>query len=122
MRTAGLLLAILAPAAGGILSAAAGRDVIVISPHSPEMVEMNRILWSPGEDVASIYGIPHGRMRVLFAPSFSPAEEPSLRLAPRGGLQAKTLWFAVRWATLAGILLALAGFLFRRSRDAPRAP
>lgn len=121
---AGLALAILAPAAGLGLSAAGGRDVVVVSPHSREVVEINRLLWAKGERVPELYGIPHGSMRVLF-PSrrrlVVPEEDPSVTLLlldpDERPFQERTLWFFVRWATVTGVLLLLVGFLQRLIRS-----
>ncbi|MBI2900257.1 MAG: hypothetical protein HYY17_08730 [Planctomycetes bacterium] len=118
----GLAVALLAPAAA-VLSAAAGREVLVVTPHHPEMVEMNRALWTRGEAVPEIYGIPHGRMRILFpdrAKLVVPPEDPSMTLLLKGPgdapLQTKTVWYVATRAAAAGFLAALVGLLARGLR------
>jgi hypothetical protein len=109
----------------GILPAAAlcadrigGEEVLPMAPHQPDVVELNRLIWTPGDPVASLYGNPMGRsVRVVFpAPErlILPTEEPGLRLLSmaagpgRRPLQARTLWF-MTWASSG--LLAMAGTL-----------
>lgn len=116
---AGALLAIGAPAGAAIASAAFGVDVILIAPHSPDVVSLNRALWKKGEPVAELYGIPAGRpTRVLFtgaARLLVPPEDPTMTLLPADGprLESRTVWFAVRIAAPLGVLLGAAGALIR---------
>jgi hypothetical protein len=100
-----------------------GEDVLPLVPHDPEMVELNRLLWTPGEPVAPLYGNPMGRsVRVVFPAGerlILADEQPGLRLLSmadgpgRRPLQAGTLWF-VAWgaagasASAGALALALA--------------
>jgi len=110
-----------APAAAAALSAALGRTVILVSPHSPEVVAANKATWSKGEPVPEIYGIP-GRepQRVLFAEParlIVPEEDPSLTLYAvdkqkgENPLQVQTAWFAVKIAMAVSGILLIAGAL-----------
>jgi hypothetical protein len=117
---AGLALMTGAPAAGGILSAAGAREVVVVSPHSREAVAMNRLLWTRGERVPELYGIPHGSMRLLFPSSrrlVTPEEDPSITLfllePEERPFQERTLWFFVRWSMITGLLLVVAAAAVR---------
>ncbi|HEY3226338.1 MAG TPA: hypothetical protein VGK61_05020 [Planctomycetota bacterium] len=108
------------PVAAALLSAASGRNVILVAtPNNPDIVEANRALWTPGEPVAPLYGTPVGEpMRILFADPariIVPGEDPSLTLYTvdkakgENPLQERTMWFAVRMAMYAsGALLAAA--------------
>jgi len=118
------------PVAAALLSAASGRTVILVAtPNSPDVVEANRALWTPGEPVAPLYGTPVGEpMRILFADPtriIVPKEDPSLTLytvdktKAENPLQERTMWFAVRMTLYAsGALLAAAllHYLWRRLR------
>ncbi|MBI3097629.1 MAG: hypothetical protein HYY93_05190 [Planctomycetes bacterium] len=119
--------AVLAPASAAALSWGWGREVVMISPHASEAVELNRALWTRGEPVAPVYGIPSaGPVRVVFAEAgrvIVPAEDPGLTLYTvdkQGGenpLQAQTLWFFARLVSVAGAglaLMAVLGWLWRR--------
>jgi hypothetical protein len=113
---------VLAPAAALILPAAFGRTVqIVATPNEPEIVEVNRAMWSKGEPVAPIYGTPIGKpMRIVF-PDMSrlivPAEDPSLTLYTvdksknQNPLQAQTLWFFAKFGMIGSAVLVGAGML-----------
>ena len=118
------------PVVAALLSAASGRNVILVAtPNSPDIVEANRALWTPGEPVAPLYGTPVGEpMRILFADPariIVPKEDPTLTLYTvdkskgENPLQEQTMWFAVRMAMYAsGALLAAAllYYLWRRRR------
>ena len=125
----GVVGALASPVAAALLSAAAGRTVILLNPDPPEVVEANRALWSSGEPVAKIYGTPVGEpMRILFADSariIVPKEDPSLtfytvdKAKGENPLQERTMWFTVRLAMYgSGALLAAAllHILWRRLR------
>src|SRR5258707_5596523 len=63
----GVVILIGALALGIILPWAWGHDVIMISPHAPDVVELNRISWTKGENVVDIYGIQNGgKTRIVF--------------------------------------------------------
>jgi hypothetical protein len=124
----GVTGALAPPIAAALLSAAAGRNVLLVAtPNSPDVVEANRALWTPGEPVAPLYGTPVGEpMRILFADPariIVPKEDPSLTLYTvdkakgENPLQEQTMWFAVRVAMYAsgGLLaLALLHYLWRK--------
>ena len=127
----GVAGAIAPPIAAGMLSASSGRNVILIIPNPPEVVEANRSLWTLGEPVAAIYGNPVGEpMRILFAEPdriIVPKEDASLTLytvdKTRGEnpLQVQTVWFGVRIGMyVSGVLMALAflNYLWRKVRGA----
>ncbi len=129
----GVFGAIVPPAAAALLSAASGREVVLVNPDAPDVVEANRALWTAGEPVAKIYGTPLGEpMRILFTDSariIVPKEDPTLTLYTvdktkgENPLQVQTVWFAVRLTMYAsGSLMAAAFlyFLWRRLRG-PRA-
>jgi hypothetical protein len=105
----GVFGALAPPIAAALLSAASGRNVILIAtPNSPDIVEANRALWNPGEPVAELYGTPVGEpMRILFADPariIVPKEDPTLILYTvdkekgENPLQVQTIWYATRIA------------------------
>lgn len=118
---------LLVPALAAFLLAAWGRNVLLIVPHSPEAVEINRSLWVAGDDVVPLYGNPMGQsVRILFAhPSrvVVPPEDPALvlyRVDKQKGenpLQEQTVWYfagILQAAVLAGVaFLSLLGGLLR---------
>ena len=121
---------VLTPAAVLILPAAFGRTVqLVTTPNAPDIVAMNRAMWSKGEPVAPIYGTPIGEpMTILFAKEsriIVPAEDPSLTLYTvdksngENPLQAQTIGFLAKYALIGSGVLAGAGalhFVWRRLR------
>jgi hypothetical protein len=103
----GVFGALASPVVAALLSAAAGRNVLLVAtPNSPDIVEANRALWNPGEPVATLYGTPVGEpMRILFADPariIVPKEDPTLTLYTvdktkgENPLQEQTMWFATR--------------------------
>jgi hypothetical protein len=103
-----------------------GKDVVLITPHDPSSVEVNKALYVPGESVADIYGIPASRPVRVIAPGsdrlIRPEEDPGLLLmtvdkqAGENPLQAQTVWFFARFAIPPLLLLGIIGiFLPRRS-------
>ncbi len=126
----------LVPLSGWLLTTVGAREVFLLVPHAPEVVEANRLMWSVGEPVAGLYGIPASHpVRVVFpnkAKLIVPEEDPSLTLlvvdkqAGDNPLQAKTVWYVVRFSLLVCGVVALAGgFLahwFRRSRAVDLVP
>ena len=130
----GVLGALVPPAAGAMLSAASGRNVILINPDPPDVVEANRALWTQGEPVPKIYGAQVGEpMRILFADPariITPKEDPSITLYTvdktkgENPLQVQTMWYGVRMGMyVSGGLIALAflHFLWRRISGPRRA-
>lgn len=126
---------VLAPAAALMVPAAFGRTVqLLTTPNAPEIVEVNRALWSKGEPVAPIYGTPIGKpMRVVFPDKsrlIVPPEDPSLSLYTvdksknQNPLQAQTLWFFAKFAMMGSAIMAGAGalhFAWKRLRRRPAA-
>lgn len=124
-----VLAALLAPAGAWFVDARMSRDVILITPAAPEIVELNRAMWSKGEPVAPIYGEAVDKPIRVVRPDardvIVPEEDPALTLMNAGGerrpLQVRTVWVAVKYgapaAAAAGCaLLALAFVLSRRGR------
>ena len=127
---AGLVVALALPLAATLVDVGLGREVLLIAPHDPAVVTLNRSLWSAGEPVAEIYGSPmsaptkvllFGDLKVLH-----PEEEPALSLLPvssdaRRPIQVRTLWWAVQLAAaglgaVAAVLLGLSFFARRRAQ------
>jgi hypothetical protein len=130
---AGLLVALALPLAAYLAEVGMGREVLLIAPHDPSVVTLNRSLWSPGEPVAELYGSPMSEpTKVLLRGDqgvLHPDEDPSLSLLPvsSGGerpVQVRTLWWAVRLAVavLGAATAALLGLsLFARRAVSRRA-
>jgi hypothetical protein len=145
LGVAALGAALLAIPAGYVLDRAAGVDVVLILPHPPEAVELNRSVRDAGDPVAEIYGTPVGgdaeaaaapgrarTTRVLFPRAertIRPVEEPGTTLlvldkqAGDNPLQAVTVRYLARTvalgaAAVGAALLVLAALLGRRSSAA----
>jgi hypothetical protein len=107
---------------------ALGEDVLMIAPHDPSVVELNRELYIPGEPVAQLYGNPLSENTRVVAPPgdrlIRPAEEPALlllmvdKLGGENPLQTQTVWFFTKFMAPALLLLGLLGFAFPRRRNA----
>lgn len=118
---AGALLVLLA--AFGI-DRVLGREVLLIAPHDPASVELNRVLYADGDPVAEIYGNPQSQPVRVVLPAedrlIRPREDPSLLLmavdkaAGHNPLQTRTVWFFSRFAVGGLILLGIAGLLIRK--------
>lgn len=125
-----LITALALPLAAYLTALGLGREVLLIAPHDPAVVTLNRSLWSAGEPVAEIYGSPmseptkvllFGDLKVLH-----PEEEPALSLLPvaSGGkrpIQVRTLWWGVQLAVAGlgaatAVLLGISFFAGRRAR------
>jgi hypothetical protein len=114
----GTAVAVLAPTAAACVVSIGSREVIPVSPHAPEVVEVQRAMWTPGEPVAAIYGIPAERTWVVMpdrSKIVTPAEDPSLVLMTvdkqRGEnpLRIETVWFVAGCAALGGACAAALG-------------
>ena len=119
--------ALVAGAAGLLLAGAAlfllpRRTVqLITTPNAPDIVEMNRTMWSKGEPVAPIYGTPIDKpMEILFAEEariIVPAEDPSLtfytvdKSKGENPLQARTVRFLGQYVLIGSGVLLLAGVL-----------
>jgi hypothetical protein len=104
----------LLPLAAAVAVSIGAREVTPVKPHSPEMVALNREIWSAGEPVAELYGNPSARKWVLFPPREKlvvPPEDPSLTLllASDNPLQLQTVWFFAGWGVAASTVVALLG-------------
>jgi hypothetical protein len=120
--------------AAAVLAAAAsvdlvlGKEVLMIAPHDPSVVELNRELYAPGEPVAQLYGNPLSETTRVVAPAqerlIRPDEEPALllltvdKLGGENPLQTRTVWFFTKFAAPALLLLGLLGFALPRRRNA----
>lgn len=121
----GALLLILAVIADFSLST----DVILMVPHAPATVELNRALFFPGDSVAQLYGNPLDEPVRILLPALDrlirPEEDSSLLLLPvdkesgENPLQVQTIWFLVKPAVTAAFLLGMAGFLAPKSAGVP---
>ena len=123
----GLLVSLVAPVALRFFAT----EVTFVSPAAPEEVAVNRELWTRGEPVAPIYGVPASETSVVLfadpAKLVRPSEDPSLRLyvvdkqKGENPLQLKSVGFFARFAALGsavGILSAASGLAWRRRRAA----
>lgn len=132
---ASLFAALALPLAAYLTALGLGREVLLIAPHDPAVVTLNRSLWSAGEPVAEIYGsamseptkvLLFGDLKILH-----PEEAPALSLLPatsdgKRPIQVRTLWWAVQLAVvglsgLTALLLGLSFFAGRRGRLAATA-
>ncbi len=103
-----------------------GREVLLIAPHDPSAVALNRELYSPGESVPDLYGNPMSDPVRVIHPDpnrlITPEEDTGLILmtvvnqAGENPLQAQTIWFFTRFAFMGLILLGVLGFAFRTRR------
>jgi hypothetical protein len=111
-----LVLAVGVPGTAWVLDAFLAQDVLIITPHAPEQVAMNRQLWIEGDPVPDIYGVPTNEpVRVLFpdpAKLIRPPESSTgvalLAVDKQTGenpLQVRSLWF-IAWRAAAGFGLA----------------
>jgi hypothetical protein len=111
--------ALLLPLAAFLADLVWGREVLLIAPHDPAVVTLNRSLWSAGDPIADVYGSPMSEPTrvLLFADEevLRPEEAPTLSLlavasAGKRPIQIRTLWWAVRLA-VAGLGAATAALL-----------
>jgi len=109
-----------------------GEDLLMIAPHEPGTVEVNRALYLDGDSVAELYGNPLDKPVRLIRPDptriIRPGEDAGLVLftvdkqAGENPLQARTVWLFAKAAMLGFGLLALAGLMFPRQRKVRMAP
>jgi hypothetical protein len=122
----GGLLALLAGAL--VADLALGRDVLMVAPHEPDVVKLNRMLYVEGEPVPQLYGNPlSGETRVVLPAKerlLRPEEDPALlllqvdKLSGENPLQTKTIWFFTKFAAPVLALLALLSFALPKKRAA----
>lgn len=125
----GLVLALLLPLLVRVVDRVWGLEVLLIVPHAPGVVTLNRSLWVAGEPVAEIYGSPMSApTRVLYRgrnPLLRPVEQPDLALLAVGQgsarpIQIKTLRWASRLGQVFSVVLALAMAVLHRVLAAKR--
>ena len=107
---------------------ALGQEVLMIAPHRPSVVELNRMLYADGDPVPQLYGNPLSEQTRVVLPSqdrlVRPEEDPTLLLfrvdKQRGEnpLQTQTLWFFAKFVLPGLALLGLTGFALPRRRSA----
>jgi len=103
-----------------------GKEVLLIAPHAPIIVEVNRGLFLAGDPVAELYGNPLSQaVRVVRPESgklIRPEEDPNLlllqvnKLAGENPLQARTVWFFTKLAVPVLFVFGLLGFFLPRRR------
>ncbi len=126
-----IFAASIAPAAAWFVEKHVTREVILISPESAEVVELQKAMWTKGESVAEIYGKPVDKKIRVVRPDprdiIVPEEDTSMTLmlanSPRHPLQIQSVWVAVKYgapaAALGGaVLLGLGLWRQRRGRRA----
>ena len=106
-----------------------GRDVILIAPHAPAVVKVNRALYTSGDAVADLYGNALSKpVRVIFPSETKlivPPEDPYVLLLSvdkqRGEnpLQAQTIWFFAKFAVGGFLVLGGVGLLLSRLKSHP---
>jgi hypothetical protein len=123
----GGLVLVLALAA--VLDFGFGQDLIMVAPHEPGTVEVNRALYLQGDPVAELYGNPLEKSVRLIGPNparmIRPEEDAGLVLYQvdkqqgENPLQARTVWLFAKASILGFGLLGLAGLVFPRKRNDP---
>jgi len=107
---------------------ALGKDVLMIAPHRPSVVDLNRMLYADGDPIPPLYGNPLSAETRVILPTkdrlVRPEEDPTLLLfrvdKQRGEnpLQTQTLWFFAKFIVPGLALLGLLGFALPRRRPA----
>ena len=107
---------------------ALGKEVLMIAPHNPTVVELNRMLYAEGDPVAQLYGNPLSAKTRVVLPSedrlVRPEEDPALLLfrvdkqLGENPLQTRTLWFFAKFVLPGLALVGLLGFAFPSRRPA----
>ncbi len=113
-----------------IADLALSTDVLLLVPHAPATVELNRALFIPGDSVAELYGNPLDEPVRILLPDpdrlIRPEEDSSLLLLPvdkesgENPLQVQTIWFFVKPAVPAAFLLGMIGFMVPKRAAAAR--
>jgi hypothetical protein len=118
--------AILVLLAALVLDLGLGKEVLMIAPHDPTLVKLNRSLYMPGDAVPDLYGNPLSEQTRVVLPAsdrlVSPTEDPVLvllqvdKLAGENPLQAKTVWYLARFLVAGFVLVGLVGFVLPKGR------
>lgn len=105
-----------------------GREVLIIAPHDSTVVELNRRIYVPGEEIALLYGNPlSGTIRVVLPSGdkmIRPQEDTSLLLLQvdkskgENPLQARTIWLFAKFFAGGFLILGLLGFILPRRSPA----
>ena len=121
----GLSGAFLALISAVILDVGLGQDLRLISPHDAGTVEINQVLYTPGDPVAEVYGNPLSNPVRLIAPDkdrmIRPREDPSTILfsvdkqSGENPLQARTVWLFTKFLALGLGFFGLTALLFPKS-------
>ncbi len=121
--------AVLALALAVLLDFGFGEDLLMVSPHEPGTVEVNRMLYLEGDPVSELYGNPLEKPVRLIGPDparmIRPEEDGNLVLFTvnkqqgENPLQARTVWLLAKAAMLGFGLLGLAGLALPRNRSMP---
>jgi hypothetical protein len=108
-----------------VLDKGLGKDVLMIIPHEPAVVQLNQNLYVPGDPVAEIYGNPMSDPVRIVNPSseklIRPEENEELlllrvdKLHGENPLQAQTVWFFARFALPALLVLGIIGLFLPRA-------
>ena len=124
--------AMLLPATGFLLDRLTGQDVLLIVPHDAPTVELNQSLFLEGDPVAELYGNPLAApIRVILPAAdrlLRPTEDPTLLLlrvdkaAGENPLQARTVWFFLKFSVPAMLGLGVLGLFLPGGRGERRAP
>jgi len=105
---------------------ALSEQVVMIAPHDPSVVHLNRGLSMPGDPVPQLYGNPmSNEVRVVMPDRdhlVRPEEDDSLllmkvdKLKGENPLQTRTVWFVSRFAIAGFVMAGLLGFALPRRR------
>jgi hypothetical protein len=114
---------------GAVLVWGLGKEVTLITPHDPSAVEVNKALFTPGDSVADLYGIPSSEPLRVVLPKpdrlIRPDEDPDLLLLSvdkqkgENPLQAQTIWFFSKFTVPPLLLLGLIGLFLPRRTSRP---
>jgi hypothetical protein len=110
-----------------VLDRGLGKEVLLIAPHAPSIVEVNRGLFSPGDPVAELYGNPLSQSVRVVRPErgnlIRPEEDPNLlllqvnKMAGENPLQARTVWFFTKLTVPVLFVFGVLGFFLPRRRS-----
>lgn len=108
----------------GMIDRFYSKEVLIISPKPQDVVELERMMWMPGDPVADIYGIPTDHPVKVVMPDSTriirPEEDPSLVLLAvdkqqgDNPLQVQTVWFITTRLAIGLGLMSLLGLIVWR--------